>query len=293
VSSLRAGNSGDPNGTPILLDDGKLNFPITPHGSTEKSERRLQVAQLMAGLPNHLTLGPKEVHVWRASLDLTTTLVERLRQFLSPDELARADRFHFERDQQHFIVARGCLRTILSRYLRMHAAEIEFAYGDKGKPQLAGSCARSQTFYFNLAHSEGLAIYAVTRVGEIGIDLERIRPEFTGDEIANRFFSPGEVACLNGMPKEQRAEAFFNCWTRKEAFIKAMGRGLSLPLDQFEVTLTPGDPAQLLRTTWDEDEAARWSLKSIDVERGYVAAVALAAHDWCLECRTFDTVLGF
>ncbi len=239
-------------------------------------------------------IGAKDVHVWRASLDRTPIIVERLRQLLSHDELTRAARFHFERDRQHFIVARGCLRSILSRYLKRPAADIEFAYGVNGKPQLADSCSPAPPLYFNLAHSSGLALYGFTHIGEIGIDLELIKPEFTGDDIANRFFSRGEVACLNAVSAELRPEAFFNCWTRKEAFIKATGTGLSLPLDQFEVTLTPGEPAQLLRTNWNKDEASRWSIKSIDVGRSYVAAVAVAAHDWELNCWDVDNTLpGF
>ncbi|HEV8133982.1 MAG TPA: 4'-phosphopantetheinyl transferase superfamily protein [Pyrinomonadaceae bacterium] len=245
----------------------------------------------MAGLPNYLRLGAKEVHIWRTPLDLTTTIVEGLRQSLSQDELARAGRFHFERDRQHFIVARGCLRTILSRYLKTSAAEIEFIYGVNGKPQLADSCLQAQPLYFNLAHSAGLALYAFTLIGELGVDLELIRTDFTGDDIAKRFFSPGEVACLNAVSAELRHEAFFNCWTRKEAFIKATGSGLSLPLDQFEVTLTPGEPARLLRTTWNEDEASRWSIKSIDAGQRYVAAVAVAAHDWELKSWDVDNTL--
>jgi 4'-phosphopantetheinyl transferase len=247
----------------------------------------------MAGLPSYSTLGAKDVHVWRASLDQTPTIVDQLRQFLSPDELARAGRFHFERDRRHFIVARGYLRALLSLYLKMHPAEIDFVYGSNGKPQLGTSCSH-KSLYFNLAHSEGVVIYALTRVGEIGIDLEHIRPEFTADEIANRFFSPSEVSCLNAVADEHRAEAFFNCWTRKEAFIKAIGTGLSLPLNQFAVTLAPGEPAQLLETTWDEREASRWSIKSIDVGQNYVAAVALAAKDWQIKYRDVDnTALAF
>src|SRR5690242_5978144 len=166
-------------------------------------------------------IGARDVHVWRATLDVTPIIVDRLREVLSDDELSRAKRFHFERDVHHFIVARGYLRTILSRYLKTPAAEIEFAYGANGKPELADSCAQTSRLYFNLAHSEALALYAFTRIGEIGVDLEFIRTEFTGDEIANRFFSPGEVACLNAVSAELRHEAFFNCWIRKEAFIKA------------------------------------------------------------------------
>lgn len=242
----------------------------------------------MANTANQLTLGAKDVHVWRASLEQTPAIVERLRQLLSDDELVRAGRFHFEKDRKHFITARGCLRVILSRYLGISSAEIQFSYGVNGKPRLASSSAHGPTVYFNLAHSERFALYALTSVGEIGVDLERIRPEFTGEEIAKRFFSPEEVASLNEVSAELRHEAFFNCWTRKEAFIKATGVGLSLALDQFDVTLSPNEPAKLLRTRWDETEAARWSLKAIDVASGYVAAVAVAGRDWQLTFSDID-----
>ena len=231
-----------------------------------------------------LTLGAKDVHVWRVSLDQAPAVVERLRQLLSADEHARAGRFHFERDRQYFIAARGCLRVILSRYLDIPPAEIQLSYGAHGKPQLATSTAQVHPFNFNLSHSGSLALYAFTQVGEIGVDLERVRPEFTGDDIAQRFFSAGEVARLNELSAELRHEAFFNCWTRKEAFIKAVGSGLSLSLDQFDVTLGPAEPVELLRTRWDENEAARWSLKAIDVGSGYVAAVAVAGHNCQLTC---------
>jgi 4'-phosphopantetheinyl transferase len=234
------------------------------------------------------TLGAKDVHVWRVSLDQAPAIVERLHQLLSTDEHARASRFHFETDRQHFIVARGCLRMILSRYLEIPPAEIQFSYGAHGKPQLATSTAQIHPLNFNLAHSGSLALYAFTRVGEIGVDLERIRSEFTGDDIAQRFFSAAEVARLNELSAELRHEAFFNCWTRKEAFIKAIGIGLSLSLDQFDVTLGPAEPAELLRTRWDENEAARWSLKAIDVGSGYVAAVAVAGRDWQLTSSEVD-----
>lgn len=234
------------------------------------------------------TLGEKDVHVWRVSLDQAPPIVARLTQLLSSDEHTRADRFHFETHRQRFIVARGCLRLLLSRYLEISPAEIHFSYSANGKPLLATSTPTIEPLSFNLAHSDSLALYAFTRVAEIGIDLERIRPEFTGDDIAKRFFSAVEVASLNELPKELRNEAFFNCWTRKEAFIKAIGIGLSLPLDQFDVTLSPAEPAELIRTRWDDSEAARWSLKAIDVGPDYAAAVAVAGHDWELTYSEID-----
>jgi 4'-phosphopantetheinyl transferase len=125
---------------------------------------------------------------------------------------------------------------------------------------------------------------AFTRLGEIGVDLEEIKPELAGEDIARRFFSESEVASLDALPESERALAFFNCWTRKEAFIKAKGLGLSLPLDQFDVSLISGVEPKLLRTAWDEGEAERWGIKSLDVAEGYVAALAIEAHNWLLSC---------
>ena len=126
--------------------------------------------------------------------------------------------------------------------------------------------AQAPALRFNLSHSNNLALFGFTRLGEIGVDIEYIRPDFNGDDVARRFFSPAEVACLSELPPVERYKAFFSCWTRKEAFVKARKLGLSLALDQFDVTLSPKVPAALLRTRWDEDEASRWSLKAIEVE---------------------------
>ena len=228
--------------------------------------------------PDQSSLETNDVHIWRASLEQSPTIVEELRQLLSPDEQSRADRFHFEKDRRHFTTARGYLRTLLGRYLEIAPAEIRFSYTEYGKPALAPDL--DQQLKFNLAHSGGLALYAFTRIGEIGIDLEHIRPEFTGDDIARRYFSPTEVVSLDQLPETARQQAFFDCWTRKEAFIKAKGLGLSLGLNQFDVTLSPGQPAALLQTLWDETEASRWSLEAIEAGPEYAAAVALEAHDW-------------
>lgn len=241
-------------------------------------------SQASSLMPERPLLGQKDVHVWRVDLNQPPAIIERCRQLLSVDEQDRAARFHFESDRQHFIVARGCLRTMLASYLDVGAETIRFSYASHGKPELATSYSQARPLNFNLAHAGGFALYAFTRVGEIGVDLEHIRPDFTGDDIARRFFSSNEFGRLTGLPDNVRHEAFFNCWTRKEAFLKARGNGLSLPLDQFDVTLAPAEPAALLLTRWDETEASRWSLKAIDVGPGYVAAVAVAGHDWELTC---------
>jgi 4'-phosphopantetheinyl transferase len=200
---------------------------------------------------------------------------------LSEDEGARAARFYFQKDREHFIVARGLLRSILGRYLDSEPSTLRFSYSNYGKPALVG--AEEAALRFNLSHSGGLALLAVTRGREIGVDLERVRPDFVDDQIAERFFSPREVARLRALPPGVQLEAFFTCWTRKESYIKAHGEGLSLPLDGFDVTLTPGEPAALLSTRGDLREAALWSLRALHPWPGYVAALAVEGHDWQLK----------
>jgi 4'-phosphopantetheinyl transferase len=227
-------------------------------------------------------LSGDEVHVWLASLDLEASRVKSLWRTLSADERERGLRFHFQRDREHFIVARGLLRVILGRYLNMKPSQIRFSYNRYGKPFLAGEGGGA--LRFNVSHSHRLALYAMTSGREIGIDLEHIRRVLDINEIAERFFSPREVAMLLALPEPLWSEAFFNCWTRKEAYIKAKGEGLSLPLDQFDVSLAPGEPAALLYTSDDSQEASRWSLQELAPSPGYVAALVVEGHDWQLKC---------
>lgn len=193
-------------------------------------------------------LSVDEVHVWHAVLE--EWLTDRLQIVLSEDERARADRFHFERDRNHFIVARGLLRTILASYLKVKPIDLMFCYGEKGKPTLMDD-GWDNSVKFNLAHSQGMALFAFSRNREIGVDLEFIRDELAGEDVAERFFSQAEVTALRGLSPEKRRQAFFNCWTRKEAYIKACGEGLSMPLNEFDVSLVPGDPPALLKNHKD------------------------------------------
>lgn len=223
------------------------------------------------------------VHVWRIALEIGDSLHSRLRDILAVDERQRADRFHFEKDRRHFTAGRGALRTILAGYLGRRPEEIRFTYTNYGKPLLTGA---NEALRFNLSHSHGLALLAVTLGREIGVDIEFIRDnlERDGELLAERFFSPREVATLRSLPPEMRREAFFHCWTRKEAYIKAHGMGLSLPLDQFDMTLHPEEPAALLATRHDPAEARRWSMRSLLPAEGYVGALAVEGHSWRLEC---------
>jgi 4'-phosphopantetheinyl transferase len=226
--------------------------------------------------PCSLTLPQNEVHVWRANLGVDPIDLEEMRATLTSDERARAARFLFPKDQQHFVAARGTLRMILARYLDRAPAQFEFCYGPFGKPELAPG-GDGDGLRFNLSHSQGFAVYAVTRDHEIGIDLEGVRSNFDWEDIASRLFAPQEVEALRLVPAPSRAEAFLKCWTRKEAFVKCRGEGLSLPLDQFHVSVAPGEPARLLYTTGDPQEASRWSIRELEPGAGYIAAVVMRA----------------
>ncbi len=195
-----------------------------------------------------------EVHVWRIPLECGDAALDRLRTFLADDERQRAERFYFEKDRRHFIAGRGALRSLVAGYLNRHPSQVRLAYTNYGKPLLAAEFGSTE-LRFNLSHSHGLALLAVTRGRDIGVDLEHIRANLDGEQLAERFFSPCEVAVLRSLAPELRREAFFQCWTRKEAYIKANGKGLSLPLDQFDVTLRPGEPAALMATHYDPAEA--------------------------------------
>lgn len=234
-----------------------------------------------AAQPPPLTVD--DIHVWRIALELRDATLAQMRETLAEDERQRADRFHFEKDRRHFIAGRGALRAILSRYLGRRAQDVRFAYTNYGKPYLAGE-GDQPSLRFNLAHSHGLALLAVTHGREIGVDLELIRDNLEGEQLAERFFSPREVDALRTLAPELRREAFFHCWTRKEAYIKAIGKGLSLALDQFDVSLRPGEPAALLATQHDPNEAWRWSMRSLVPNEGYVGALAAEGHSWQLWC---------
>lgn len=229
-------------------------------------------------------LGRGEIHVWRASLSTDQPTLRNLESTLAGEERGRAGRFIFERDRERYIAARGILRNLLGRYLRCAPQTIEFVYGVRGKPAVA-SAGSQPAICFNLSHSHGLTVVAIGQEREIGIDVELIRPEFAGEEIAKRYFSAKEIAELGKLPAELRTEGFFLCWTRKEAYIKARGDGLQIPLDSFDVSLSPGTPVTL--SSVDEP---RWCIESfvpsLVSDLRYAAAVVGEGKDWT--ARYFD-----
>jgi len=212
------------------------------------------------------------VHVWQASVDVIGDCFALLSRCLSPDERGRAGRFRFDRDRRRYIAARGTLRCLLGSYAGLAPTQVQFRYGPHGKPAMAPPF---DALRFNIAHAEGLALYAFAIGRDLGIDVERIRPDIAYGQLAERVFSRREIEELRAVPGHLQAAAFFTAWTRKEAYLKARGDGLVVPLDQFDVTLLPGEPAQLLATRPDPAEARRWTLTALDVGEDYQAALAV------------------
>jgi 4'-phosphopantetheinyl transferase len=230
----------------------------------------------------NVPLAINEVHVWRTSLEMPPNIIHHLQATLSPEECARAERFHFAKDRRHWIVARGILRSLLGRYLNVAASELQFVINEYGKPALA--YPQGTHVHFNLSHSGELALYAFAYDRQVGIDVEYKRSDIDYEAIARVSFSPDEQAVLRSLPSHVKQEAFYNCWTRKEAYIKALGKGLSHPLDQFDVSLTPGDPPALLADRQDPRAPARWSLTALAPEVHYAGALVVEGAGQQLTC---------
>jgi 4'-phosphopantetheinyl transferase len=229
----------------------------------------------------YLPLPEDEVHLWRIDLEAIGADESRWQQLLSSDELARASRFHFSRDGQRFVASRALLRTILASYLSTDAKGLKFSYSKKEKPSL-GPAHLDSGVTFNVSHSGGIALLAFARRREVGVDIEQVRRDSDLETIARRFFSKHEQEQLAALPGEEKVDAFFRCWTRKEAYIKAIGDGLSLPLSQFDVSLRAGETSALLATRPDGSEAGRWLLEEVQGGPGYMAALCVRGQDWTL-----------
>jgi 4'-phosphopantetheinyl transferase len=222
------------------------------------------------------------VHVWLVALDAPQPVVTALRGNLSPDELDRAGRFVFERHQNRFIVGRACLRILLGGYVGTSPRELEFHYGPCGKPELAGKVGQDGV-HFNLAHSKGTALLGVTSNREIGIDVEHWRSMTDGKDIAERFFAPAEIEQLDSLQPEHWQAGFFACWTRKEAYIKARGEGLSIPLNEFAITVQSDNRVAILHSEIDPNDVDRWSVEELLAAPECSGAVVVEGLGWSLQ----------
>jgi 4'-phosphopantetheinyl transferase len=229
--------------------------------------------------PSRAQLAHDEVHLHRICLDQPDERVRALAAVLSTDEYERAERFRFARDQRRYIVGRACLRLLLAHYLEGERGDphsITLQYGSHGKPELVGPLSVT-SLKFNLAHSDQLALVALTLDHALGVDLERIRPLAALDQVAERYFAPEEAAALRDLPMPARQVAFFRCWTLKEAYLKGRGVGLSVELHSLAEPIEMVYPTGLVRDVGRAGEVAWWHLRSMVPFPGYIAALAVDA----------------
>ncbi len=202
---------------------------------------------------------------------------------LSSSELAHAKRFRFDKDRSTFIIGRGILRHLLGYYTNRAPSDFQFEYGEQGKPYLKDVEAP----HFNISHSGKLLVMGFCKKHPIGVDVEKIKTDFDLAELAKQHFSKREIKALHNLKEKERDRAFYRCWTRKESFIKAIGTGLSFPLDAFSVSLDDDHKAQMLETTWQKEEKETWQLASFIPAEGYLAAacvqdpeIMMEYHNW-------------
>lgn len=238
-------------------------------GSYEGTSERV-----VAGRPLPLAAG--RIDAWRVELEQPDEVVAALGRVLSPDETARATRFVFARDRRRFVVTRASLRVLLGRHLDVPARAIRFAYAAHGKPALAPG-STGAPLHFNVSHSQELALIALAPDAPLGVDVEAVREMRDLADIAARYFTAAEAETIASVPPDERTLAFFLCWTRKEAFAKALGDGLTLALDRYRVACRPGDPARILEIDGDPAAAAAWSVCDLRPAPGFVGAAVGAA----------------
>jgi 4'-phosphopantetheinyl transferase len=220
-----------------------------------------------------IQLTPGQVHLWAAALNEFLDQLPKLEPLLSHDELARAEKFHFVEDCNRYMIRHGLLRLILSPYLEQVPSTIEFQHGAYGKPEVRSRSAGRPVF-FNASHSSEIAVYAITADCPVGVDVERTRQIPEIEAIARRFFSPRETRTLLALPASSRLQAFYSCWTRKEAFLKATGEGIAENLEKVEVTLAPEDHPEVVSLTGDPRAHERWQLRPFSPAAGYLGCMA-------------------
>lgn len=239
------------------------------------------------------SLTTDEVHVWRTTLDWSAESIHDLTQLLAADEREKAARFRFEEDRRRAVIGRGALRILLGHALDIAPQAVRFVYGRYGKPALVDGLS-SRRLAFNVSHAGDFILLALTQaqsvgVDNVGVDVEQMRMDIDYASIATHHFSPAEQQVLADLPDEFKADAFFRCWTRKEAYIKGVGAGLTIPLAQFDVSLLPDQPARLLATRHAPGEHRRWQLIDLELGPGYKAALAVKGAECELRCWEWPT----
>lgn len=245
----------------------------------------IQLDEFSSAFHGSVSLKKMETHVVRASLLLSGAAIKRFGEILSSVERERASRFHFAKERRRFIVCRGLLRLILGTYLGVDPGGLRFVNGPNGKPGLDMN-EHAKGVMFSVSHSEELVLYAIARDVPVGVDVECVTRPANLDKIARRFFSSAEYGSYVSLPQEEKLEAFFRCWTRKEAFLKAIGEGWLYPLDRFDVSI--GGSARLLSLDGDPGRAGEWSIHHLGPAEGYIGALAVRGKEGTVRRFSFD-----
>lgn len=232
-------------------------------------------------------LGDAVAHLWVVALDLVPEKLPDFRSILSSDERERASRFLSDVDARRYMAARASLRSLLGAYVGIEPARLRFTYDEFGKPCLGGE-AQGTSVCFSVSHTVDLGLFGFVREHRIGIDLEHVRPDIDVESLAKNHFSPNEFQKLRLLSSDQQLEAFFCCWTRKEAYLKGRGEGMSYGLDRVEVSLSHGEPVAVLRTADDPDVSRRWTLEHLTPATGYLGAAAVETDRVTFQCFQWE-----
>lgn len=233
-------------------------------------------------------LSPKQINIWRIHLLQDEHVINSCRNLLSGDEIERANRFHFAKHRRRFVIARAAAREILGKYLEISPRKLIFSYGAKGRPEISNDLNK-RAMKFSLSHSRDLALLAIAQGLSLGIDVEFINGECATDDIAERVFAPREIRTLRSIIPTRRVEAFFSCWTRKEAYVKALGEGLGMPLKSFDVPFGPGVSAAVISVRMSAKDALTWSIYDINAAPGYKAALVIEGEGHQMRYRRWKS----
>jgi 4'-phosphopantetheinyl transferase len=277
----------DSHRLPSISVDAQGDFVLAP----DRAERFIQdLNNVHRGRVPPEFLGQAEMHLWVVPLTVSAEKSSYFKSILSLDEQERAGGFRKIGDAQRYIAARGSLRSLLGAYLTIEPDRLQFAYDAFGKPRLAGEKPLT-SMKFSVSHSEDLALLGFARGHKNGVDVEHIRPDIDVEDLAARYFSPSEFQKLRALPADQKREAFYCGWTRKEAYLKGRGEGLSFPLNRVEVSLTPGEPAMILKASGDRGVSRRWIVQHLSPAPGYIGAAAVEGRDIAFKCFRYEPVL--
>jgi len=235
--------------------------------------------------PKDKDLREGEVHVWLANLELEIYSMPKFLRDLSLAERTRAQRLRFDQDRRRFVISKGVLRNLVSKYTDIDPHEIQFSIGPSGKPELAERLQDKRApLHFNQAHSGHLGIYAFSKHRLVGVDVEEVRPFPDMDQVASLLFSSHEMVVFQSLGPEEKERAFFSTWTHKEAFVKALGKGLTLPLNHFEIARVHGGLARIVQNHSQPAKPLNWFVNDIQISAQFSAAVCVEGESWKLRC---------